>query len=217
MKNVLARKPSPAMVVAIVALFVAASGTAVAASKLTSGDALISPNSLSGNRLRSHTLTAKQVNLGKLGVVPASKVKTFKAKLAFGQTKALFKAGTLTFSAKCVQNGTDPSNKTGKDFAELLVSTSKNGGTFTSGDGNGLDGSSSLNFLKTTTAETSRAVAWQSADTGFSIAGIENGMAGYGMDAIDPNGVVVIIPDGLTLAVNLFGSKCLVAGTAIVP
>jgi hypothetical protein len=40
MKNILRRKPSPAMVVSIVALVLAASGTAVAASKLVSGDRL---------------------------------------------------------------------------------------------------------------------------------------------------------------------------------
>ena len=217
MKRVLARKPSPSMAVAIVALFVAASGTAVAASNLTSGDKLIAPNSLSGNRLRSHTLTAKQVNLGKLGVVPASKVRTFSAKLAFGHTKVLFKAGTLTFSAKCVQNGTDPGNSTGKDFAEFLVSTSQNGGILARGDGSTLNGSSNVKFLNTNTAEASRAIAWQSAATGTSVGGIENAGDGYGMDAVDPHGVTVIIPDGLTLAVNLFGSKCLVAGAAIVP
>src|SRR5947209_14701433 len=161
MKRVLARKPSPSMAVAIVALFVAASGAAVAASNLTNGDKLIAPNSLSGNRLRGHTLTAKQVNLGKLGVVPASKVHSFAAKLAFGQTKVLFKAGTLTFSAKCVQNGTDPGNTTGQDFAELLVSTRQNGGILARGDGSTLNGSSNVKFLNTNTAEASRALAWQ--------------------------------------------------------
>lgn len=217
MKRVLARKPSPSMAVAIVALFLAASGTAVAASNLTSGDKLIAPNSLSGNRLRAHTLTAKQVNLAKLGAVPASKVRTFAVKLAFGHTKVLFKAGTLTFSAKCVQNGTDPDNSTGKDFAEFLVSTSQNGGILARGDGSTLNGSSNLNSLNTNTAEASRAIAWESANTGTSVGGIENGSDGYGMDAVDPHGVAVVIPDGLTLAVNLFGSKCLVAGTAILP
>jgi hypothetical protein len=54
------------MLVAIAALVVAASGTAVAASSLVSGDKLIKKGSLSGNRLRNHTITGTQVNLSKL-------------------------------------------------------------------------------------------------------------------------------------------------------
>ena len=57
------------MVVAIVALVVAASGTAVAATKLVSGDSLIKKNSLSGNRLRAHTVSGKQIKLSSLGTV----------------------------------------------------------------------------------------------------------------------------------------------------
>ena len=69
MTKVLHRRPSAAMVVATLALIVAVSGTALAASQMN-GDSLIKKNSLSGNRLRKHTLTGKQVNLNKLGVVP---------------------------------------------------------------------------------------------------------------------------------------------------
>lgn len=253
------------MVVALVALFIAASGTAIAASKLVKGDKLIAKNSLSGNRLRNHTLTGKQVNLRALGKVPtaanadhattagtatsatnavnavnavnatnathagdastvggqppsaffpASKVQTFNVKLAFGQSKTLFSVGTLTFSATCVQNGTDPGGTTGQDFSELYVTTSQNGGIVTSGDGGGVHGTSSTDFLD---AGTPQAVAWDSSATGTSYGGIENNQAGYGMDVVDPNGVTVIIPDGVTGAVNLFGSNCLMAGFAIIP
>jgi len=66
------RKPSAAMVVAIVALVVAASGTAVAASKLVSGDSLIKKNSLSGNRLRDGSVTAGKIKLSSLGTVPSA-------------------------------------------------------------------------------------------------------------------------------------------------
>jgi hypothetical protein len=61
------------MVVAIAALVVAASGTAVAASRLVSGDSLIKRNSLSGNRLRNATVTGKQIRLSSLGEVPSAK------------------------------------------------------------------------------------------------------------------------------------------------
>jgi hypothetical protein len=58
------------MVVAITALVVAASGTAVAATKLASGDSLIKKSSLSGNRLRNHSVAGSKIKLGSLGTVP---------------------------------------------------------------------------------------------------------------------------------------------------
>jgi hypothetical protein len=93
MRNVFLRRPSGAMVVAIIALVVAASGTAIAATKMVSGDKLIIKNSLSGNRLRrqtltgaqikphsltaaqlrAHTITATQINHKKLGKVDSAK------------------------------------------------------------------------------------------------------------------------------------------------
>ena len=66
------RRPSPSMIVALVALFFAMSGTAVAASHLVNGDSLIKQHSLSGNRLRSHTLTGKQIKSSTLGKVPSA-------------------------------------------------------------------------------------------------------------------------------------------------
>jgi hypothetical protein len=61
------------MVVAVAALIVAASGTAIAAGALVKGDSLIAKRSLSGNRLRNHTIVGTQVNLKKLGKVPSAK------------------------------------------------------------------------------------------------------------------------------------------------
>jgi hypothetical protein len=63
------------MVVATVALIVALGGTAFAGpvaqlARMISGDNLIRKHSLSGNRLRNHTLTGTQINLSKLGTVP---------------------------------------------------------------------------------------------------------------------------------------------------
>jgi len=67
------RRPSAAMVVAVIALVVAATGTAVAASQRVDGDSLIKKGSLSGNRLRDHTLTGLQIKLSELGTVPKAK------------------------------------------------------------------------------------------------------------------------------------------------
>ncbi len=73
MKTILKRRPSPAMVVALIALVVASSGTAIAGASLMNGDKVIKKGSLSGNRLRSHTITGAQVNLSKLGKVPTAR------------------------------------------------------------------------------------------------------------------------------------------------
>jgi hypothetical protein len=72
MEKLLHRRPSASIVIALLALVLAASGTAVAASRLLSGDKLIKKRSLSGNRLKNHTITGKQVNLNKLGTVPSA-------------------------------------------------------------------------------------------------------------------------------------------------
>ncbi len=128
----------------------------------------------------------------------------------------MFTAGTLTFSAKCVQNGTDPGGLTGKDFSEMLVATTKNGGILTNGGGSGFHGTGG-DLLDTNTPEANRSVAYVTANTGTSFGDIENNGAGFGMQVVDPNGVAVIIPDGVTGAVNLFGSKCTLAGFAIIP
>lgn len=238
MKQVLRRKPSASMVVALIALCVAASGTAIAASKLVKGDKLIAKKSLSGNRLRNHTITGKQVNLQKLGTVPraatarhatdaatiggrspaaffpAGKVRTFNVKLAFDESRTLFSVGTLTFSATCQQNAADPGSVTHQDFVALRVETSQNGAIFSAGNSGGMHGTGPLDFLNAGAPE---ALAWNSQPTGASYGGIENNGGGYGMDAVDPNGVAVIFPDGVTGAVNLFGSNCMLAGFAVIP
>ncbi len=73
MGHLLRRRPSAAMIVAIAALVVAMSGTAVAASKLVSGNSLIKKNSLSGNRLQNRSVTGSKIKLSSLGTVPSAK------------------------------------------------------------------------------------------------------------------------------------------------
>jgi hypothetical protein len=58
------------MVVAVAALVVALGGTASAAFGPLRGDTLIKKHSLSGNRLKNHTISGAQVNLSRLGKVP---------------------------------------------------------------------------------------------------------------------------------------------------
>jgi hypothetical protein len=73
MSHLRLRRPSPAMVVALLALLIALGGTAAAARfGPFRGDRVIVMHSLSGNRLKNHTITGLQVNLGQLGKVPSA-------------------------------------------------------------------------------------------------------------------------------------------------
>jgi hypothetical protein len=64
------RRPSPAMVVAIIALIAALAGTAYA--KSINGNA-IQKQTIGAGKLKHKTLTGYQINLNKLGVVPRAK------------------------------------------------------------------------------------------------------------------------------------------------
>src|SRR4051795_9625915 len=65
------RRPSAAMVVAVIALIVALAGTAYAAQTINGG--AIKKQTIGGGKLKHKTLTGFQINTNKLGVVPAAK------------------------------------------------------------------------------------------------------------------------------------------------
>src|SRR4051812_7332780 len=71
MKSLRSRRPSPAMVVAIVALIVALAGTAYAAQTINGG--AIKKQTIGGGKLKHKTLTGFQINTNKLGTVPTAK------------------------------------------------------------------------------------------------------------------------------------------------
>ena len=71
MKKLGKARPSPAMVVAIVALIAALGGTAYAAGQINGG--AIVKQSIGGGKLKKKTLTGFQINTNKLGVVPTAK------------------------------------------------------------------------------------------------------------------------------------------------
>ena len=64
-------RPSPAMVVALMALVVALGGTAYAAGQINGNS--IQKQSIGGGKLKKQTLTGYQVNVNKLGEVPLAK------------------------------------------------------------------------------------------------------------------------------------------------
>ncbi len=65
------RRPSPAMVVAVIALVVALAGTAYAAQTINGG--AIKKQTIGAGKLKHKTLTGYQINLNKLGAVPLAK------------------------------------------------------------------------------------------------------------------------------------------------
>jgi hypothetical protein len=71
MKKLGKARPSPAMVVAVIALVAALAGTAYAAQRINGGT--IIKQSIGGGKLKKKTLTGFQINTNKLGVVPSAK------------------------------------------------------------------------------------------------------------------------------------------------
>ncbi len=69
MRKLLQRRPSPGLIVAMIALVVALGGTAYAAQ--INGNS-IQKQSIGGGKLKHKTLTGYQINTNKLGVVPTA-------------------------------------------------------------------------------------------------------------------------------------------------
>ncbi len=64
------KRPSPALVIALLALFVALGGTGYAALKISGKN--IKPKTIAGGKLKKNTLGGKQIKERKLGKVPAA-------------------------------------------------------------------------------------------------------------------------------------------------
>lgn len=142
MQRLFLRRPSGAMVVAIIALVVAVSGSAVAATKIAksvNGDKLIAKRTLSGNRLRPHTitgtqirahaLTAKQINLKKLGKVPSAAV-------ADRATSAAI--ATSALNANTASNAAELNGQPGSNFLTTSSRIGTNGIVRTAASGAGV-------------------------------------------------------------------------------
>ncbi|MGA2013038.1 MAG: hypothetical protein ABSH51_21215 [Solirubrobacteraceae bacterium] len=125
------RRPSAALVVAIIALVVAASGSAFAAGTLVNGDTLIREGSLSGNRLQDHTLDGQQIDLARLGRVPL-------AKDAEHATTAA--SATSAKSAKSALTSLNAAFLGGKPASDYLTTSGAIGGSAGSGGGSSSGG-----------------------------------------------------------------------------
>jgi hypothetical protein len=134
-----ARLPSPAMLVALAALFVALGGSAYAAIRITGANVV--NNSLVGADIKNKALAGRDIKNDSLGRVPikeerldASKFGTVNNSLAVGgatakkiepfdlsvgQSKPFLTAGPFTLTANCRASG-------GNEIAEIVISTSSN-------------------------------------------------------------------------------------------
>jgi hypothetical protein len=110
MSNLSKRRPSPAMVVAIVALITALAGTAYAAQTINGG--AIKKQTVGGGKLKKDTLTGFQINTDKLGVVPSSV------------------RATHTYWA-VVNNPANPGNAALARASDATISAGEGGGTVT--------------------------------------------------------------------------------------
>jgi hypothetical protein len=108
------------MIVALIALVVALSGTAVAASGLING-AKIKNGTIAGKKLKKHTLTGAQINLAKLGKVPSATTAD-SATTAANATHA-----TAADSATTATNATNAANAANAANADKLGGTSAGG------------------------------------------------------------------------------------------
>ena len=120
MRSLLHRRPSASMVVSLLALVVASSGTAVAASNLVNGDQLIRKGTLSGNRLRKHTVTGTQINLGKLGKVPSAHSADTAGSAGYASHAGSADSATNATSATNAANADNATNATNARNAAAL-------------------------------------------------------------------------------------------------
>lgn len=163
MKSILRRRPSPALLISLIALFAAMGGTAYA---LTITGASVRNNSLTGadirdvkgGDMRNYSLTGKDIGRDRLGRVPIKeerldafklgKVKSatdadgvggavarrFEAfTLDAGGTRELVRQGQLVLTARCTTDGPN-------QLAEIVVTTLANGAAV-----DGAQGDPSLN------------------------------------------------------------------------
>jgi hypothetical protein len=101
------RLPSPAMIVAILALTVALGGTAYAAGQINGG--AIMKQSIGAGKLKHKTLTGYQINTNKLGIIPTAK-----------------RAASTYWAV--VNNPTNPGNATLARASDTTISAVEGGG-----------------------------------------------------------------------------------------
>jgi len=221
------RRPSPTLVVAVIALIAAAGGTAFAAKHagLLSGKR-IAKRSQPGNRFKKDTITGKEVKEKTLTGVANAKtlggqtptaflgsapIKRFNLRLSFGQTQPVFSAGPFTFTARCLSNVTNNGGNPNADLLQVLISTTQNGAVFDGADFK--DGSTPADFLDTNTPESDRVFYETSRSFSGPAYDAEASSAG---GALAADGTAVAFQtDGVAVGLNELGADCSLQGFAV--
>lgn len=217
------------MVVSLIALVLALSGSALAAGSLHGGDKVIAKHSLSANRLRDHTLTGKQIDLSRLGKVPSANTadSAGTATHADNATKALSAASATTAASV--------SGQTIKHFSRVVPNNAPEPVTVLSSSGLTLE-ASCLNGQPDVRATSAVQGAWLRATTigqgssPASVVGAQHTIAGLpvvifapasargtiDLHYLKPDGHHVDIDAGVESLIAIGNSAgCLVEGQAI--
>lgn len=114
MRSFTRRRPSPALLVAFLALLVALGGTGVAATTYISAKN-IKKNSIPGDRLKSDTVTGKQVKESSLATVPAAKAADTATSAATAANATNAQSAATAQSATTAQNATSAATAANAD------------------------------------------------------------------------------------------------------
>lgn len=131
------RRPSPALIVAVVALVAALAGSAIALpGKNTVQSNDIKKNAVRSSDIKNDNVKGVDIKESSLGTVPSAQnsvttsvVKTAQGKIAAGQTATVLEHGPLTVTVECGENS-EPAN-TDLDSTAFIAS-STDGTVFTS-------------------------------------------------------------------------------------
>ena len=221
------RRPSPAMVVAIVALVTALGGGAYAASRVDTKDiakqavtgSKIAPNAVKGKKVRDDSLSGAKINENSLGEVPLAAnatnantaqnlngYKPFFIKMAYGESQRIEQNGSVALDAHCDQVG-------GNDRIRILASSTEDGAMLKSDEDNllGPGQAGAPGFLGPNTPESNREFVEETDTTGQTTAFFQLD-GGY---VVGPDSrMIAVEEEGLLLAVNYLGTNCVVAGFA---
>jgi hypothetical protein len=115
------RRPSAALVVAMVALFAALGGTGYAAATLSGRD--IQKRSIPANRVVPNALTGNQINESKLGIVPISQLSQLATKAQSADTATDAQNATNAQNAVNAQSAQDSQKLQGRDATAFLANT----------------------------------------------------------------------------------------------
>lgn len=213
------RLPSPALVVAVIALFVALGGGAYAALRITSKQVAdnslrsrdVRNNELRGKDVRNRTLSGRdlafdslegpQVDEPSLSRVPSAvsaqslegrrRVNVAPFVLSSGQTREVLREGPFLLTARCLIGTATAAGP--RDIAEVLISTSADNAAFDAAGSGELD---------VATPPADRVFANVVAEPGtVAVDSLQDGLA------IAPNGAEEIVDSALYAAVNALGQR----------